>query len=917
MVRKFSWEAVEPRGLVVKLLETAYEQQGRDEDRRRVRRLDDELLRHNAARALGRPPRGDLMELLTPVLLHDWLPRAAPAVVDDLLSAVTHSLSADVRREASTLTTKASKVAFIQDRNVTGSLRVKLRRAFINAHKVDDGLTRSKGRASARERTSRVLLRPGSTSPQEWKPYEHQIEAHRALDQLARGRTPRTRSGLLVIPTGGGKTATMVTWLLMRLGERRGLRVLWLADQQELVDQAAATFGSFAHMLPEGSQRVLRVVHGQAGAASSLASSEVDIVCATRQSLISGRTMPLLTAFLERPCVVVVDEAHHAVSPTYVDLIESMRASQKDLLLVGLTATPWPSGAGQTARLRNLFPVELVRVSTRDLVLRRQLATPVVHTYATSARIRVDEEERRAIAGRDLPPSVLRKLDTHARNELIVQTWQDRKETWGKTLVFACTTDHADHLADRFRDAGETVDVIHSAMDAERNAVLAAFRAQAGPAVLVSVNMLLEGVDIPSARTAFLCRPTSSRVVMQQMIGRVLRGQAAGGDPVAHLVDMHDVWDPGLDILAPLDIPVAGAEKASTETSSAPARRLPAIVTEAGDPVPEDVVRRIERALADKRRVWGQKAVLTPCRLTGYYALDDLSIPVFEHTVETWEALGEASTAGSPPRDPKSWFESLPLPVPVDTDVTAFTSYCREYAARPPFVPMALETDVRDVARRLAAAPPMTEPERHEWLRREHETTLARTQYPDVQMFVTAVSEQSMVLHGLVPSGAEPERVRVPDSTPPQKLRRSKDRDLVPLLRSTLRTARTLVADEPEYAGLLERDRLPEVDWTMRPGRTTWAHYSWRSSTRARGNPVIRVNLALRAPKSQISDALLEYLLWHELCHHLVPERGHDVEFRRVEALWPDHLALDHELDTLHERFVLPSAQVKAAGSAR
>ena len=62
----------------------------------------------------------------------------------------------------------------------------------------------------------------------------------------------------------------------------------------------------------------------------------------------------------------------------------------------------------------------------------------------------------------------------------------------------------------------------------------------------------------------------------------------------------------------------------------------------------------------------------------------------------------------------------------------------------------------------------------------------------------------------------------------------------------------------------------------------------------------------LQAPRAQISDELSEYLLWHELVHHVLPGRGHDAEFRRLEALWPNFAKLDHELDSIHEGFDLP-----------
>ncbi len=112
-----------------------------------------------------------------------------------------------------------------------------------------------------------------------------------------------------------------------------------------------------------------------------------------------------------------------------------------------------------------------------------------------------------------------------------------------------------------------------------------------------------------------------------------------------------------------------------------------------------------------------------------------------------------------------------------------------------------------------------------------------------------------------------------------------------------------MVVDDPAYLLLLENENLPRVAWIRLPVGPPWDYWTPKMSGSRRGTSEIRVNLRLQAPKTQISDALLEYLIWHELCHHLLPGRGHDAEFRRLESLWPDFMELDNELDRLHERF--------------
>ncbi len=61
--------------------------------------------------------------------------------------------------------------------------------------------------------------------------------------------------------------------------------------------------------------------------------------------------------------------------------------------------------------------------------------------------------------------------------------------------------------------------------------------------VLINVEMLTEGTDLPNVQTVFLTRPTTSTILMTQMIGRALRGQKAGGTEKAYLVSFIDNWE--------------------------------------------------------------------------------------------------------------------------------------------------------------------------------------------------------------------------------------------------------------------------------------------------------------------------------------------------------------------------------------
>jgi hypothetical protein len=69
--------------------------------------------------------------------------------------------------------------------------------------------------------------------------------------------------------------------------------------------------------------------------------------------------------------------------------------------------------------------------------------------------------------------------------------------------------------------------------------------------VLINVEMLTEGTDLPNVQTVFLTRPTTSTLLMTQMIGRALRGQKAGGTEKAYVVSFIDNWEDKINWVNP------------------------------------------------------------------------------------------------------------------------------------------------------------------------------------------------------------------------------------------------------------------------------------------------------------------------------------------------------------------------------
>ncbi|AKE89971.1 hypothetical protein AAT18_12815 [Rhodococcus aetherivorans] len=907
-VRIFRWEAVDAP-LTRALLTAAYGASGQQSEIPKVKKLDGERLAEHAAKALGRPLAAKHLETkaVVEVLRSKWIPTLSNDALDDLIWSIQLSLYEPER--SATPNTKAQRLKFLRQRNNTKNFRKNLRSAFLRAHKVPQPAQSKPGSKGGGHVAFRELVGLDETPI---TPYPHQREAWANLDRLLT-RQADDRAGLLVLPTGSGKSFTAVHWLLKQLQADPHLRVLWVADQQELVEQAAREFERDAATMPDDFVRRLRVIHSGASPKSALADPDLDVACVTRQSLIAGKSADLLRglleSFLSRPTIVVIDEAHHAVARTYQDVLGVIRDMDATTVRIGLTATPWPSGQGMVALLESTFPEHLISVDTMQLMRDGILAQPIVHTVVTDEQIELEEGELEILRRGDFSASILRRLDTERRNTLVVDTWTYRKDQWGKTLVFVGSIAHADHLAEAFLGAGVECLVLHSESELHRIHVLHEFREAAGPIVLVSVGMLLEGVDIPDARTAFLARPTLSRILMRQMIGRVLRGPAAGGDECAHVVALEDHWLDGIDVLSPVDIREVPPPEVVVDGEGQGAHRLPAVPDEiSGEPIPENILRRVERAYAEV--VHNRLFTVESATLIGYYQLSDVNVPVFEHTLDAWNELIEAKLDGSklPVKSILDLFGDLAAPRPTRRDVDAVVTEVLATGKWPTLVEIKSVFSMHAAARRLLNAPAMTEKARIDWLRKEYESTLARTAFPSFHAFSEALGQHVLMSSGAIRSVANPEapRAAVPEPGLP-RLHRKTSREIEPLLKTAAAKGRELLWDagEHDYADWLTPSNLPPVRWTRRPVRSTFAVWVPNIGGKSRGAPVVRVNRLLQAPKTQVPDDLLEYLLWHELCHHLLPAHGHDAEFYRLLTMWPEFARLDHELDSLHERYDL------------
>ena len=399
-------------------------------------------------------------------------------------------------------------------------------------------------------------------------PYEHQKNAMACLDIINKEKAYST---LVVLPTGGGKTYTASMWLLKNAIDRKK-KILWIAHRQMLLEQAAESFQKFAYaeVIPHISSFHFRIVSGASSHERTIHIHPTDqLLIVSKDSI--GRNLQRLDAWMagEDEIYMIVDEAHHSTAKTYRKVISYVKEKVPNVKLIGLTATPFRTAEEEQGLLAKIYTDGVqngqavhgdigitYQIGLKELINRRILSKPVLESYYTDEFYgkKLGLKAWESIQHLDMIPDDLAKkmAESTARNKLIVETYQANQEKYGQTILFAVSVEHAIQLTAQFRKAGIAADYVVSSIKdmitgvtlsrEENEKKINAYRV-GDLQVLINVNILTEGVDLPKTQTVFLTRPTVSTILMTQMIGRTLRGTAAGGTANAYIVSFIDAWD--------------------------------------------------------------------------------------------------------------------------------------------------------------------------------------------------------------------------------------------------------------------------------------------------------------------------------------------------------------------------------------
>ena len=351
---------------------------------------------------------------------------------------------------------------------------------------------------------------------------------------------------LLHAPTGSGKTRMAMSMVSMHLRERGPTMVLWLAPTSELIMQAAQAFqDAWRHHGDSVAVVIQWWGEGEALSHSMALKRNTVLVAGLQMAVQSTDANPDgLRLLRDKATLIVFDEAHQSVAPTYRGLVESiLHAGESDCLLLGLSATPGRADPAETEALAEMYGdckigVASGRNPVKFLVSEGYLAKANVHV-----RRHPGSPPPADSGGADYSDASLSELgELGTRNDAIIGLVQELIDKGHRRIMaFVPSVSSAVWCADAMRDTVPySYAVVGDTLQGVRDHILDTFRASIKaiphPQVIFNCRVLTAGVDLPLTSAVVVGKPTKSHILLQQMIGRALRGPKSGGSKTA------DIW---------------------------------------------------------------------------------------------------------------------------------------------------------------------------------------------------------------------------------------------------------------------------------------------------------------------------------------------------------------------------------------
>ena len=362
--------------------------------------------------------------------------------------------------------------------------------------------------------------------------------------------SPGEHRCLLHLPTGAGKTRTAMNIAAEHLRENENGLVLWLADTSELCSQASEEFAKAWRSL---GNRDLKLYAYYSDTNISLGGIDSGFLVAGLQKLNAARGSDEYRILYEQlgkhVTLIIFDEAHKAIAPTYAQTVSDMINAKKETFLLGLSATPGRKleyNSDEDGKLTSFFHGNKVTMQVAGY--ESPIKYLVEEKYLAKANFKnIEYDGNKIILAEEFSnqkrSNEIRQAlsEDESRNLKLLEVIRQEHEKGSSIIVFACSVDHSISLASMLAFNGVKAYSLDSKYDNDETRRYKIFNYSNGNVrVLINYNILTAGFDAPITNVAIIARPTDSLVQYSQMAGRAMRGERSGGNKVCSIYTVRD-----------------------------------------------------------------------------------------------------------------------------------------------------------------------------------------------------------------------------------------------------------------------------------------------------------------------------------------------------------------------------------------
>ncbi|SUM72780.1 DEAD/DEAH box helicase [Staphylococcus hominis] len=286
---------------------------------------------------------------------------------------------------------------------------------------------------------------------------------------------------MVVSPAGSGKSVTMSE--IARRATDKGNRVLFIVHRRELVNQIKGTFAA--------NDVDMDLCH-------------VGMVQTVSNRIKRGKELT--------PSIILVDEAHHSMAKTYLNIFESFN----NAYVLAFTATPWRmSGRGFT----DIFQDLIVGKTVQWLIDNNRLAPFKYY----SVNLMDDDKLKKNSTGDFSDASITLSMEPQIYGDVIknYKKFADGQ----KTIIYTHNVQSSKEVAEKFISNGYAAKQVDGKTPkVEREKAMELFRS-GEITILVNAELYGEGVDVPDCECVILLRPTMSLTLFIQQTMRSMRYQ--------------------------------------------------------------------------------------------------------------------------------------------------------------------------------------------------------------------------------------------------------------------------------------------------------------------------------------------------------------------------------------------------------